>query len=138
MSHHSTIKVRGFHLDLYGHVNNARYLEFLEEARWAALDESQLNWFMQEGYALIVSRIEIQYHRPAKMGDELQIETRLEQVLPRSAHIQQQIRRMDNAKLVTTADVTIAITHPQHPGALRITGPLADRLQTLFIQEKSQ
>ena len=29
------IKVRGYHLDLYGHVNNARYLEFLEEARWA-------------------------------------------------------------------------------------------------------
>ena len=28
------IKVRGFHLDVYQHVNNARYLEFLEEARW--------------------------------------------------------------------------------------------------------
>ena len=27
------IKVRGFHLDVYQHVNNARYLEFLEEAR---------------------------------------------------------------------------------------------------------
>ena len=24
------IKVRGFHLDVYQHVNNARYLEFLE------------------------------------------------------------------------------------------------------------
>ena len=33
--HHTPIKVRGYHLDLYGHVNNARYLEFLEEARWA-------------------------------------------------------------------------------------------------------
>lgn len=26
------IKVRGYHLDVYQHVNNARYLEFLEEA----------------------------------------------------------------------------------------------------------
>ena len=25
------IKVRGYHLDVYQHVNNARYLEFLEE-----------------------------------------------------------------------------------------------------------
>jgi thioesterase-3 len=31
--------VRGYHLDLFGHVNNARYLEFLEEARW--------DWFEQ-------------------------------------------------------------------------------------------
>ena len=30
------IKVRGYHLDVYQHVNNARYLEFLEEARWDA------------------------------------------------------------------------------------------------------
>lgn len=28
------IKVRGYHLDVYQHVNNARYPEFLEEARW--------------------------------------------------------------------------------------------------------
>lgn len=26
------IHVRGYHLDGYGHVNNARYLEFLEES----------------------------------------------------------------------------------------------------------
>ncbi|MEP8710355.1 hypothetical protein ABKV66_22685, partial [Enterobacter hormaechei] len=30
------IKVRGYHLDVYQHVNNARYLEFLEEARWVS------------------------------------------------------------------------------------------------------
>jgi len=28
------IKVRNYHLDRFGHVNNARYLEFLEEGRW--------------------------------------------------------------------------------------------------------
>lgn len=34
------IKVRGYHLDVYQHVNNARYLEFLEEARWDGLENS--------------------------------------------------------------------------------------------------
>jgi thioesterase-3 len=33
MPHVTTIKIRGYHLDLNGHVNNARYLEFLEEGR---------------------------------------------------------------------------------------------------------
>ncbi|BBI61564.1 hypothetical protein HSBAA_28700 [Vreelandella sulfidaeris] len=28
------LRVRGYHLDGYGHVNNARYLEFMEEGRW--------------------------------------------------------------------------------------------------------
>lgn len=31
------LRVRGYHLDGYGHVNNARYLEFMEEGRWAFL-----------------------------------------------------------------------------------------------------
>ncbi|WP_193386247.1 acyl-CoA thioesterase, partial [Yersinia pestis] len=35
---HTHIKVRGFHIDVFQHVNNARYLEFLEEARWEWLD----------------------------------------------------------------------------------------------------
>ena len=39
MNHHTYIKVRGYHLDGYQHVNNARYLEFLEEARWGYLEQ---------------------------------------------------------------------------------------------------
>lgn len=33
------LTVRNYHLDGYGHVNNARYLEFLEEARWTFFQE---------------------------------------------------------------------------------------------------
>ena len=33
----SDITVRGFHIDVFGHTNNARYLEFMEIARWDAL-----------------------------------------------------------------------------------------------------
>ncbi len=40
MPHQTLIKVRGYHLDIYQHVNNARYLEFLEEARWSYLEDS--------------------------------------------------------------------------------------------------
>jgi thioesterase III len=40
MVHTIDIKVRGYHLDVFSHVNNARYLEFLEEARWAAIEKT--------------------------------------------------------------------------------------------------
>ncbi len=38
MIHTTEIKIRGYHLDLYGHVNHARYLEFLEDARWGMME----------------------------------------------------------------------------------------------------
>ena len=51
MPHQIRIKVRGYHLDVFQHVNNARYLEFLEEARWTYFDDHGLTpLFMASGY----------------------------------------------------------------------------------------
>lgn len=74
----TTIKVRGYHLDVYQHVNNARYLEFLEEARWAWLEESEaFHWMNKREMAFVVVNININYRRPAVMGDVLIIDSQL-------------------------------------------------------------
>ncbi|WP_432721802.1 thioesterase family protein [Jeongeupia wiesaeckerbachi] len=130
--HQTEIKVRGYHLDLYGHVNNARYLEFLEEARWGALEaHGDLDWFMQRQLALVVSRIDIRYKRPATMGDVLVVDTRLDRLDERAGVIAQRIVRQDNGKLVAEAEVTFAVIHPDTPGALPLEGELAERLAVL-------
>ncbi len=72
----STIKIRGYHLDGYQHVNNARYLEFMEEARWDYLDSIKaVTFFHQQNLAFVIVNINIDYKYPATQGDELQIET---------------------------------------------------------------
>ncbi|WP_084088822.1 acyl-CoA thioesterase [Andreprevotia lacus] len=132
MLHKTEIKVRGYHLDLYGHVNNARYLEFLEEARWGLLETtSDIGWFMQQQLALVVTRIDIRYKRPATMGDVLVIETQLDRIEEKAAVVAQRIVRADNGKLVAEADVTFAVVHPDTIGALTIDGELAQRLGAL-------
>ncbi len=132
MPYLTEIKVRGYHLDLYGHVNNARYLEFLEEARWAMMESGDLDWFMQQDYALVVSRVDIRYLRPASMGDMLQIETRLDRLLPRAGIILQQVLNKATGKAVASAEVTFAVLQPNRAGALPITGEIAARLQPLL------
>jgi len=70
--HTTEIKVRGYHLDVFGHVNNARYLEFLEEARWAIFDDKvNLEDLAREGYVFTVVNININYRRPAFLHDRL-------------------------------------------------------------------
>ncbi|QLG87122.1 acyl-CoA thioesterase [Chitinibacter bivalviorum] len=133
MAHHTVIKVRGYHLDLYGHVNNARYLEFLEEARWGLLeDRTGLAWFAERQLALVISRIDIRYKRPATMGDVLIIETELTELRERDAIITQKVVRQDNGKLVAQAEVTFAVIHPDQAGALPITGELAERFAPMM------
>ena len=62
------IKVRGYHLDGYQHVNNARYLEFLEEARWHGLENSDsFHWMTAKAEAPAAqSKAAV----PAKASDE--------------------------------------------------------------------
>ncbi|WP_348944541.1 acyl-CoA thioesterase [Chitinibacter sp. FCG-7] len=128
MTHETVIKVRGYHLDLYGHVNNARYLEFLEEARWAMIEDcGGVEWFSERRLALVVSRIDIRYKRAATMGDVLVIRSTLSQLREREGQITQEVVRQDNGKLVAQADVTFAAIHPEQPGAQLIVGELAER-----------
>ncbi|QKJ67218.1 acyl-CoA thioesterase [Deefgea piscis] len=134
MAHLTPIKVHGFHLDLYGHVNNARYLEFLEEARWGLMEEyGDLSWFMAQKMALVVSRVDIRYIRAATMGDQLLIETRLAELLPREGKIHQRIVRKDNGKVVAEADISFAVIHPEQRGALLIEGELFERFNQVLL-----
>jgi len=69
------IKVRSHDLDSFGHVNNAVYLNYLEEARCEYLEQRGLsfNSFHEwEAFAFVVGS-EIRYKSPAKYGDVLNI-----------------------------------------------------------------
>jgi thioesterase-3 len=132
--YHTAIIVRGYHLDVYGHVNNARYLEFLEEARWAACDSKPeaLAWFMQQGYALTVNRVEIDYKRAAKMGEHLLVETEVAQRAPKHWLLTQNIKRQSDDKLIVSANVFICVVSPTQRGALLLEGEVADKLEAFL------
>ncbi|MBI5014139.1 MAG: acyl-CoA thioesterase [Deltaproteobacteria bacterium] len=130
MPHVTEIKVRGYHLDLYGHVNNARYLEFLEEARWGVFEETgNLDAFVSHGFGFSVVNININYRRPAFMGEVLEIETSLASLGNRSGKIHQAVRLKGSATPVADADVTFVVVDAQEGKALPMEGELRDLLQ---------
>ena len=76
MATKTNIKVRGYHLDAYLHVNNARYLEFMEVARWDYLDSIKAKDFFSENkLAFIIVNINISYKYPLTQGQEVEITT---------------------------------------------------------------
>ncbi len=73
------IKVRGFHVDVFGVVNHAWYIHFFEDARWAYMDERPAlrDSLHSAGIAHSVVSLVAQYKHPVRLGDILQIKTRL-------------------------------------------------------------
>ena len=114
------IKVRGYHLDLYKHVNNARYLEFLEEARWDYLDKSgAMDYFTERKMAFVIININITYKYPALNGDTLTIYTKpLERGNTSIKFAQRIVNHAD--KLVSEAIITFGMVDLQTNKITRI------------------
>jgi thioesterase-3 len=101
------IKVRGFHIDIFSHVNNARYLEFMEEARWVVIDKYiDIKRMQTKGIIFVVVNININYRRPASMGDIIELYLGLAKIGGKSAVFHQEIRLKGTDTVVADAQVT--------------------------------
>jgi len=124
------IKVRGFHLDMYGHVNHARYLEFLEEGRWALLEQQQdIRWWTDQGLGFAVVTINVNYRYPAQLGDTLEVRSRMSRLGSSSGVISQEILLAGTTQQVVTAEVTFVVIDIGKGKPVRLAGDLREALR---------
>ena len=86
--HKISVKVRFSDLDAMGHVNNASYLSYLEEARLAyynqvlKVDTNSLN------FNAVIARIEIDYIDQIRLGEVVEIYTRTARIGHKSSDVE--------------------------------------------------
>ncbi|MBL8251792.1 MAG: acyl-CoA thioesterase [Candidatus Competibacter sp.] len=132
MHHRIEIKVRGYHLDLYRHVNNARYLEFLEEARWSLLEsQGGLSFLQERGYTFALVNININYRRAAYMGEILDIASSVKSIGNRSCVMRQLITLKGCETVVADADVTFVIVDTRTEKSALLEGELRAALERM-------
>jgi len=95
--------------DTAGVVYYANYLKFMERARsdmLRAVGIDQQAMLQGDGSAYFVVEVDIKYRRPARLGDDLQIVSNVEQVRASSVDIHQRVMRGE--ELLSDARVTAA------------------------------
>lgn len=131
------IKIRGYHTDRFGHVNHARYVEFLEEGRWTYFEENRLMGpFHEAGIAHVVANLNINYRRPAVVGDILRVETDIMTVGEKSVIMLQEIFKDEGRSLVLDASVTDVFIDAKTDKVI----PVDDRLLNIWphLREKDR
>ena len=131
MEYLTEIKVRGYHTDFYGHVNNARYLEFFEEDRWARL-ESRINLvkWAERGLGFLVVNINVNYRKAAVVGDRLLVSSKVAKVNTKSAVLQQEIVFKESGEVSADALITFVIID-KSGRAVVLEGDLLEELHVL-------
>lgn len=100
------LRVRYHEMDALGHVNNAVYQHYLEQA---AVEHSEHLGFNQQRYEelggiFVMRRIEIEYLRPAVAGDTLEVKTWPQEMRGPRAIRRYEIRKQGEEQLLVTAE----------------------------------
>lgn len=79
MKHRTTVDVRFYELDPYGHVNHSVYIQYFEAARvrWLTEVGFSLGKLQDDGIQLVVTEINTRYLGSAGPDDQLVVETEL-------------------------------------------------------------
>ncbi len=133
MEYLTEIKVRGYHADFYGHVNNARYLEFFEEDRWARFDSViDLQQWVKKGLIFLVVNINVNYRKAVPVGTTILITTKLKEIGNKSVALKQEIVFKETKEVAADAIVTFVIMDATGKAA-PIEGKLLEELEKLTL-----
>jgi len=86
--HNINITVRFSDLDALGHVNNATYLSYIQDARISYFNNILKRKSDDLDYKAIIARIEIDYKNQICLGDQVAIYTRCTSVGEKSCDVE--------------------------------------------------
>ena len=92
-------------LDVFGHVNNAVYLTYIENARLGYLREA-LGVESLEDLLVILAKLRIDFRSRASLGEVLEIGARVSRIGTKSFDVDHEVRGPD-ARLVAVASTTL-------------------------------
>ena len=125
------ITVRSSHIDMFGHVNNARYVEFLEWGRLQMTQDLRIDFMgmVAAGIGPAVVRLEVNYRKESSMGDILIIDTQAVELKNNKVGIiKQTITNKKSGKLICDAVVTFVMFDLKQ----RKSVPMPDSMKKIF------
>jgi acyl-CoA thioester hydrolase len=129
------IEVRFGDLDAYWHVNNARFLVYLEHARSRYVQEMGL----VDGKSLwrlpfIVGDIHIRYHVPIELGDRVFVSMGATQIRNRTVTFEYEISGENGAPVFATAE-SIMVCYDYNT---KKSTPVPDELRRKFSEREGR
>ena len=121
---------------MYGHVNHANYVHYLESARVEALEAVGLALpeIRRQGYLIVATEITVKYLAPAYPGETLEIVTWVREIRGARSFWVQEMREAESQRLTVTAAVTGAfMTDGGRP--IRVPAAFAEKLSALHVPD---
>jgi thioesterase-3 len=123
------LMIRESHLDTFGHVNNAVYLQILEEARWDLITENGygLDKVRATGLGPTILEVQLRFSKELKLRQKIKVETHLKSYEKKIAYLIQEIKNEAN-EICASATFTFGLFDTQ---ARKLVLPTPDWLKAI-------
>ncbi|MBU1238727.1 acyl-CoA thioesterase [Myxococcota bacterium] len=124
--------VQSTHLDQFGHVNNARFFEYFEWARWdwAARHGFDFHEYMARGLSPAAVWMEISFHRELRFPDDVTIATEVSRIGEKSFTLLQRLFSGED-NLSATLSVKLVFVESTKKRAVLLPPLFRERLQQM-------
>lgn len=128
-AHEYPVLIREAHLDVFGHVNNAAYLQIFEEARWDWITRGGFGMkeIFERGIGPVVLEANLRFQREAKNREAMVVKSRTLEYEGKIGKVEQVMVRADG-KASCTALFTVALFDIK---ARRIISPTPEWLKAV-------
>lgn len=120
-------------LDVFGHVNNAVYLTYIENARIGYMREV-LGVESPEDLLVIVAKVNIDFRSRASLGEVLEIGARVSRIGTKSFDLDHEVRGPD-ARLVAVASTTLVTFDYRGDTTMPVPDLWRERIQRFETKE---
>ena len=128
LHHTRTFRVRYYECDAHGHLNNANYLRYMQEAAFDASAAAgyDLARYQSMGRLWLIRESGIEYLRPLYYGEEVAVETWIADFHRVSSRRAYRFTLVDNGEMVAKAYTDWVFIHTEDNRAGRIPQSLAE------------
>jgi len=125
MIHETDFTIRTFHTDAFGHVNNSRYVELLEEARWRYAEDIGLIELLKEGgLGFIIVDMRLRFRVPVFEGEEIRVETSLKTLGSASGDVKQWVYKEGESSVCLKSMYHFILIDRETAKSVAIEGPI--------------
>jgi acyl-CoA thioester hydrolase len=127
--HRIPVQIRFNDIDIVGHVNNAVYQEYFDQARLAYFKKvfgKKIEW-VKAGF--VIAGIQVDFSEPVYLDDTIFVVTRVERIGDKSLNMVQQVLKEGSGELAATARTVMVSFDYQNKKSIAFPEKWKERLE---------
>lgn len=126
----SELKVRPDDIDMFNHVHNSKYFDYVLAARYEQMETSygmSMEQFMELGYGWVVKTAHVEFKRPLTLGERFTVTTGILSMNEKSSKVGFEIKSLKTGKICSDGWFDYVLIDIKTGRGMKITSEMIEK-----------